>query len=329
MAEDEICVAGATIAEILRLLSTGATGEILLALGTGPLRTNELTNRVPGYTARTIYRYTGKLADLEIIDREVERGPPSKVTHTLTDPCGRELCDLVERFADVSLERLPDGRIDALDWAGLNLLSDMWEAGLVEALSCSPQSPSALSRGHSRLSYHQIARRARLFQAAGLISELGEDGHPRMLALTEKSRRAMALIAGIGRWRHHHVIAEDEEGMTALEMATLLRTALPLVESPEHVGQSLRMDVRHRDGTNQGDIAVWAETRPEGIVTYAGGPESVDGWVRGEVSGWIPALLDGDHSQLKLGGEEAVARTCVVQLHETLWQRPAPKPAVL
>ena len=111
--QGDACVAGASTAEVLRLLSTGATGAILMVLGEGPLRTKGLTERVPGYAPRTIYRYAGKLAELEVIEREEEPGVPSKVVHALRDPCGTDLYTLVNRFADASLTRLPDGRIDA------------------------------------------------------------------------------------------------------------------------------------------------------------------------------------------------------------------------
>src|SRR5215475_2489322 len=84
--DEDACVAGASIADVLRLLSAGATGAILMALGEGPLRTKNLTERVPGYAPRTIYRYAGKLAELDVIEREEEPGVPSKVVHTLTDP---------------------------------------------------------------------------------------------------------------------------------------------------------------------------------------------------------------------------------------------------
>src|SRR5215207_4644526 len=83
---DGACVAGASTADVLRLLGAGATGAILMALGEGPLRTMELTERVPGYSPRTIYRYAGKLAQLEVVDREEEQGVPSKVLISLTDP---------------------------------------------------------------------------------------------------------------------------------------------------------------------------------------------------------------------------------------------------
>jgi len=245
--EEGACVAGASTADVLRLLSAGATGAILMALGEGPLRTKELTERVPGYAPRTIYRYAGKLAELEVVEREEEPGVPSKVVHTLTEECGAELYELVNRFADASMTRLPDGRIDAHAWAALGLLADLWETGMIEDLSCDPRSPTELARGPHGLSYHQVNRRAGLFKTAGLLGESQGPGRRRYYSLTEKTRGTMGLIVGIARWRHHHVVAEDEEGMTAEEMATALKTALPLAVVEGHSGKSMKLCVLRED----------------------------------------------------------------------------------
>jgi DNA-binding HxlR family transcriptional regulator len=317
----EACLTGASLADVLRLLSAGATGAILMALGEGPLRTKNLTARVPGYAPRTIYRYAGKLAELEVIEREEEPGVPSKVVHTLTDPCGSELYRLVNRFADASLTRLPDGRIDAPAWASLGLLADLWESGMVEELSCDPRSPTELARGHHQLSYHQVNRRAGLFTTAGLLCEEPGPGRRRCYALTEKTRRTMGLIAGIGRWRHHHVIDEDEEGMTAAEMATTLRTALPLVELPQHAGKCLKLHVLGAGEVpgEEGEI-VWAEVEGGGRVhTCADPTPHSDGWGRGKVEAWIPTILDGEPQGVLLGGDEKLLGDCLARLHEVLW----------
>src|SRR3954451_9577647 len=291
--QDE-CVAGASVADVLRLLSAGATGAILLALGEGPLRTKNLTERVPGYATRTIYRYAGKLAELDIVEREEEPGVPSKVVHTLSDPCGTELYDLVNRFADTSMTRLPDGRIDAHAWAGLGLLADLWEAGMVAELSCEPRSPTELARGPHGLSYHQVNRRAGLFHTAGLVAEQEGPGRRRNYALTHKTRRTMGLIVGVARWRHHHVVAEDEEGMTAEEMATALKAALPLVRLPQHAGKCLKLCVLEGDEAagGEGEI-VWTEVEGDGALhSCAGATESAEAWGRGRVANWIAAILD-------------------------------------
>jgi DNA-binding HxlR family transcriptional regulator len=320
--EGDACVAGASTADVLRLLSAGATGAILMALGEGPLRTKELTERVPGYAPRTIYRYAGKLAELEVVEREEEPGVPSKVVHTLTDECGAELYELVNRFADASMTRLPDGRVDAHAWAALGLLADLWETGMVEELSCDPRSPTELARGPHGLSYHQVNRRAGLFKTAGLLCEWQGPGRRRCYALTEKTRKTMGLIVGIARWRHHHVIAEDEEGMTVAEMATTLKTALPLAKVEGNAGKCLRLCVLPED-ESEGEI-VWAEVEEDGTLhSCTPSADAEDAWARGKVATWIPAILDDDPHKALVGGEEQLVDHVLRKLHEVLWS-PSP-----
>lgn len=319
--EDEACVAGASIADVLRLLSAGATGAILMALGEQPLRTKSLTEAVPGYAPRTIYRYAGKLAELDVVEREEEPGIPSKVVHRLSDPCGTDLYALVDRFADASLTRLPDGRIDAHAWGSLGLLADLWEAGMVEELACEGKSPTDLARGPHGLSYHQVNRRAGLFKTGGLLVEWQGPGRRRCYGLSEKTRRKMGLIAGIARWRHHHVVAEDEQGMTAAEMATALRVLLPLANLPDHQGKCLRLSVRSEDEAAEGEgEQVWVEVEPGGTVqSCATARADPQAWARGEVKDWIPAILDGRDDQVLVGGEEQLVGDSLRCLYEALW----------
>jgi len=256
-----------------------------------------------------------------VIEREEEPGVPSKVVHILTDPCGSELYELVNRFADASMTRLPDGRIDAHAWASLGLLADLWEAGMVEDLGCNPKSPTELAQGSHGLSYHQVNRRAGLFKTAGLVREWQGPGRRRCYALTEKTRKAMGLIVGIARWRHHHVVAEDEEGITAAEMATVLRAGLPLVEIPDHAGKRLKLGV-----VGEGEVAgaegelVWAEVEEGGPVQSCADPSyEVDGWARGKVKAWIPTVLEGKPRKVLVGNDERLVANCLEGLYEVLW----------
>jgi DNA-binding HxlR family transcriptional regulator len=292
-----------------------------MALGEGPLRTKTLTAQVPGYAPRTIYRYAGRLAELEVVERAEEPGVPSKVVYTLSDPCGAELNSLVNRFADASLTRLPDGRIDAHAWASLGLLADMWESGMVEDLSCEGRSPTELARGSHGLSYHQVSRRAGLFKIGGLLEEWRGLGRRRCYGLTEKARRKMGLLVAIARWRQRHVVAEDEEGMTAEEMATALRVALPLVSLPEHRGKCLLLEVRGEDDPAGSDgRTVWVEIREDGSVhSCAEPPSQASGWARGKVAAWIPVLLDGEDGRVLRGDDERLVTDALVALYETLW----------
>jgi DNA-binding HxlR family transcriptional regulator len=292
-----------------------------MALGEGPLRTKGLTEQVPGYASRTVYRYAGGLAELGVIEREEEPGVPSKVVHRLTDPFGIELYDLITRFADSTLIRLPDGRIDAHAWMAMGLLADLWDTGMIEELSYEGRSPTELARGPHGLSYHQVNRRAGLFKESGLLCEWHGPGRRHSYGLTEKTRRKMGLIAGVARWRYRHLLRGDEEGITGGEMATLLRTALPLVKVPEHSGRSLRLEVPARgEGNGAKSDAVWAGVEGDGTVRpCVSAPASADGWGRGEVREWIPTVLDGKPQGIMVGGDEVFVGDCLNGLYSALW----------
>jgi hypothetical protein len=135
----------------------------------------------------------------------------------------------------------------------------------------------------------------------------------------------MSLIVGIARWRHHHVVAEDEEGMTAEEMATALKTSLPLVRIEDHSGKCMKLCVVREDApAGSGGELVWAEVEEDGTLHSCSPPaESEDAWARGKVATWIPAILDANSRKILVGGEEDLVNDVLAQLHETLWS-PSP-----
>lgn len=310
-----------TIPQVLRLLAAGASGVIVMALGDGPLRTKELTERVRGYTPRTIYRYSSKLADAGVLERHEEPGVPSKVTHNLTDPKGQDLYELVVAYADASFTRLPDGRIDAHAWGSLAMLADLWESGLIDELNLGPKSPTELAQLEHGLSYHQVNRRAGLFAIGGFLREETSRGNRRAYALTDKARRGMALIAGIGRWRRCHIVPSGSSGLTPEEAAGVLRTALPLVTLPEHNGKKLGIEISPVGGEGHEGDAVWARVAEEGSVRCCEGPlAEVDGHARGKVTAVVDTILDGPRNGLLLDGDEQLVKECFERLHSILWK---------
>lgn len=316
-----------TTPETLRLLGAGASGGILMALGDGPLRTKQLTERVPGYTPRTVYRYASKLTEIGVVQRREEPGVPSKVEHSLTEPCGRELFELVDAYADASLTRMPSGEIDAHAWGSLGLLADLWESGMVEALNFGPRSPTELARGDHGLSYHQVNRRAGLFAIGGLVQESTADGRRRTYELTDKARRGMALVAGIGRWRRRHVVPEGTTGLTPREVGGVLRTALPLVEVPEHAGKCFGIELAAEEMDGGETDEVWARVDSEGGVRSLEGPlPEMHSRAHGKVTAVVDAVLDGVRSPLRAEGDRRLIKDCFERLHLRLWEPVALSP---
>lgn len=306
---------------MLRLLSAGASAAILLALGDGPMRTKELTEQIAGYAPRTIYRYSNRLAELGLIDREEEPGVPSKVIHTLSEPQGRELYDLVGTYASTSVLRLPTGEIAPPDWGGLAVFADFWETGIVDALSHEPRTLTELAHGEHGLSFHQVGRRAAQLSRDGFIEEAPSGGGKRRrFTLTAKARRAMGLIAGIGRWRRRHAVAGGTTGLSAGEAAWLMRVALPLVELPDHGGKRLELRIAS-EGARAGGEPVWAAVQGDGALVSCRDPlEEVDCAAHGDAAAWIDSLLDGPRNGLKVEGDDQLILDCLRQLHATLWR---------
>jgi DNA-binding HxlR family transcriptional regulator len=308
--------APASAGEVLRLLSAGAPGEILLALSEGPMQTKVLTHRVSGYTPRTIYRYLPKLAELGLLQRDDEPGGPARVVHTL-DERGDELAALIDRFATASMTRLPGGQIDAREWTALGLLADLWEAGVIEALSRGPTSPTELTRSLGALSYHQLNRRASRFEVTGYFCESRQSPRQRRCyALTRKARRAMGLIAGIGRWRQRHS-ETGEAGLTPSEAATALRVALPLATMKRHARTSTGLCITGSSLT--GNKEVWVETDDDGSVRCREAERSrPDAWAVANAEEWLAMLLDGDGGPV-VGGDRRIVEDCLGAVHREIW----------
>jgi DNA-binding HxlR family transcriptional regulator len=312
-----------TVADILRLLGSGPNGSILLALGSGPLRTRRLTERIPSCAPRTIYRHLEELERLGLVERRRRPGVPSNVTYSLTQPSGRDLFRLLENGATPLLGLSPDAEVEAPAWAPLALLGELWETGLLEHLSCEPRSATELARRLHGLSLHQIGRRARRLSAAGLLEEQGTKNPGTRFSLTPRARHSMALVAGLGRWRRH--VVPEGTGLTAAEMAMLLRVALPLLSLPEHAGDRLVLSVVARDEYGEAGaesllatVGSGGEIRCQQVEPEADSEPS--GWARATVRTWLVALLDDGRGRMRVGGDLALVGACLTQLHDRLWE---------
>ncbi|HEU4599510.1 MAG TPA: hypothetical protein VFS26_07175, partial [Solirubrobacterales bacterium] len=165
-------------------------------------------------------------------------------------------------------------------------------------------------------------RRGRLFAIGGFLEEIPSGTRRRRYTLTGKARRAMALIAGIGRWRRRHVVPAGRTGLSAREVAGLLRTVLPLVTLPNHCGKSFEIRVAPRNGNGEEDQVVRARLAADGGVR--GELEQADDLVasaRGTVTAWVDTVLDGPRDGVDVKGETRLVAECFEQLHRALWDR--------
>ena len=313
-----------SLARMLKMLGNGANGPILMALGPRSLRTKKLTEKVPMYAPRTVYRHARKLAELGLVDREEVAGVPSTVIHSLS-PAGRDLYRLVDSYATASLPWVNGpGSGDGL-WTVCGLLGEMWTCDWIEELSHGGRSATDLAEATSNMTFHQVSRRTHQLLSWSLVYESTVRGHRKRYQLSDQTRHAMALIAGLGRWRQQHVEGEADGGLTVNEMATALRACLPLLQLPEHQGKSIKLGIVGTTGVDgeRGSATLTAHVSTGGAVRCVKEKAAEDAWAIGTVDTWFGALLDDDRGRMRPGGDTDFVDDCLKLLHQTLWAAPA------
>jgi len=310
--------------DLLKLLGNGANGPILMALGPRSLRTKKLTEKVPTYAPRTVYRHARKLAELKLVDREEVAGVPSTVIHCLS-PAGRDLYHLLSTYAAASLPWvLGPGSGDGL-WTACGLIGEMWTYGWIEELGHGGRSATDLAEATPKMTFHQASRRTHQLLSWSLLYESTAKGHRKRYQLSDQSRHGMALITGLGRWRQQHVIGEEDGALTVGGMTSVLRASLPLVQLPQHQERSIRLGVVGTTGLDgeRGSATLTMHVSAAGTVRCVKAKSSEDAWAIGTVDTWFAALLDGDQEQMRMGGDEDFVGACLKQLYDALWPAPA------
>lgn len=305
--------------QVLRLIGSEPAGSILTVLGQRPLRTKHLTERVADYSARSVYRCVTKLEAFGLVEHRREPDAPSPVLLWLTKPAGRNLFRLLDRLTSQSTAGLSN-EAGGLSWEALCKLGELWE--FAAELGYGSRSLVNLLDGTEGMTYHQVRRRAWQLVEAGLLSTTLHNSSGRHYELTDCSRRRMVVIAALGRWRHRYLLADGTPGLEVEEMATVLRTTLPLVTLPKHSGRSVDFVVTGpEDKYGDRDTAGLRCT-----VTEDGTPqiselteENPDGSATATLNTWFAALLDDNRGRIRARGNLPLVDACLTQLYDELW----------
>lgn len=311
-----------SLAQILATIGSRAAGQILVALGRGPLRTKQLTERVSTCAPRTVYRHAAKLVELGVVERVETGGVPSMVVHRLDSGSGRELLRLLEISATRMDARGRDRRIEDDFWTAVALLGEMWETGWFELLGRAAFSPTQLSELTPGLSFHQSSRRGRLLCCHGLLRVAGTRGRGTRYQLAARARRGAGLLAALACWRGQHLLESTEKMLTVDETAAILRASLPLVQLPQHPGIAIKLGIVGSGDVDGGTgaAAVAAKVARNGAVRCIDDlNETADGWALATVDSWLRATVKGTgRRRVRIGGEEEVVQVCLTALHDLL-----------
>ena len=298
-----------------------------MALGTGPMRTQQLTDRLNHLSPRSAYRHIGNLRDHGLVTRQEEAGVPTRVVLALSDPLGRKLCQLLRSFVSSTMSRLPRHGNGAEPWEALAVLGDLWELGLIEELSHGPRTMIELAREAHPMTYHQVNRRAKLFATYGLASSYHSHGEGKCFELTDDGRRCVGLILGIGRWRQRYLLDNETPGLTIAEVASVLRAALPAIRLSEFPGKGIDLEVSQSGSGNgyRSHEVLQAGIASDGTVRCDVKREGTsDGGAAATINTWFGVLLDGNRGRVKVRGDLPLVDACLTQLYEALWEEASP-----
>lgn len=313
-----------SVADVLELISSAAAGPILLTLGKRPLRTGQLTEEIPTFAPRTVYRRTAELTDLGLLERLETQGVPSTVLHRLAPGRGRDLLRTLDAYASVELPRDFQGKIDEAGWTTIRLLGEMWGWGWFEELAGGRRCSTELSEATPGLSFHQAKRRCRLLRSHHLL-ELATDrcrGTPYQLA--PRARRGMALVVGVARWRQRHLLGGKQPAMNISEMGTILRACIPLIKLPGHPEAAIKFGGIGPDGVGgPRSEAVVGMMGSDGRMRCSDPDAPAEAWVLGTVDAWISAMLGGRRGRIRTGGDHQLAQAGLTALHDALWHADA------
>jgi hypothetical protein len=254
------------------------------------------------------------LADLGLIDRRELSTVPSKVVNSLSNPKGRQLFRILNRFfATEPMLSLDPGGGGRRLWTSLKLLGEMWAMGWIDELSRRGLSLTELS-GIGELTFHQTGHRTEQLTACNLLTESVARGRRKRYQLSNETRQGMLLIAGIARWRQRHTLSAGARGLSVGEMATVLRSCLPLIALPDHPGMGFKLGVVEAEKGKRELETLMGHVSGNGAISCVQDKPQPDSWAIGTVNAWFAALLEGERGRMRVGGNLDLVDSCLQRL---------------
>lgn len=106
-------------------------------------------------------------------------------------------------------------------------------------------------------------------------------------------------------------------------MATVLRSALPLVRLPKHVGAKIDFVVTGAEDRygRRDEVGLRCVVAEDGALQVSEEMEAEpDGSAAATLNTWFAALLDGNRGRVRVRGEPTLVDGCLTQLYDLLWQ---------
>lgn len=301
-------------ARALSIFENPLQGRVLRAHTDGPKRLTDLQEAV-GWAAESTVRATvGNLCDVGALERG--RSDSGRGVLTSLGPLGEELLFVAEEL-ELWLSRCPAGAIP-LSGEGakqaVKALAGGWNSTLVHELANHPLTLNELNSAIPECSYPVLERRISWMRMTGQIEPVQTEGRGTPYAVTEWLRHAIAPISASGRCERRHM-DPFEVPIPDAEVESGFLLSVPLAPLPPEASGTclLAAQTGGLAGPAEGGGAVedlhlagvTVQVSAGEILSCAPGidakPES---WAVGSLDAWFDALIDGEISDLRIGGTD-------------------------
>jgi DNA-binding HxlR family transcriptional regulator len=311
----------------LLLLSDPIKVSILRTLAGGPLEGGELGDRLPNVSRSTRFERLRELENLDVITREKRSSVPPLTICRLA-PAGIGLL-LVATLLETWLEGAPDQPLELADATAthaVKALSLAWDSTLLGRLAERPRSLSELEPLIAGVRYRELERILRNLIEVGLAERIAGRRRLRPYALTRWARKSVVPLIAAIRWERRH-IPGHATSVTALDLESAFTLALPLVELRAGFEGTclLLVDGEAVGSKSLGEVPV--QILDDRLASYMLADEVAGRewrWVRGSVSAWVDAVLDGRATKLQSDFPAELAADLVIGLREALQGRSNP-----
>jgi DNA-binding HxlR family transcriptional regulator len=311
----------------LFLLSDPISVSILQLLARRPRGGAELGDRLRNVSRSTRFERLRELEELGVIVREKHAGVPPTTACRLTAAGGRLLPVAVS--LEEWLRGAPAGVLalgDPAAVAAMKALALGWGSTLLRWLADQPRSLSELEPLVGDVGYRELERILRNLTEVGLTERVIGRQRLRPYTVTRWARESVVPLAVAVHWERHH-IPQHGVPVTMLDIEGGLLLALPLIELPVDLDGAclLLVDTEATAGERIGEVAAEiVDGHLSACAPTAGWAHGERTWVRGTISAWLDALVEGQPAKLQAGCGAEIAGELIVGLRESLTRQSRP-----
>jgi DNA-binding HxlR family transcriptional regulator len=292
---------------VLSVFETPLNARILRAHAEGPLRLNELQDKL-GFSAQTTLRAAiSTLREIGALTKKRVGGSPLATATALT-PAGEEMLFVAEEV-EAWLALCPDGPLapESEEAKGaVKALAGGWSSTLMRALANRPFTLTELDSLIPGLSYPALERRISWMRASGQIEPVEQEGRGTPYVVTDWLRRAIAPLFAASRCERRH-LATESGPITEVEVEASFLLALPLAPLPGYAGGTCMLAVQTVPAeANNGDpslAGVTVEVKRGRVLSSAPKMSTEPStWAIGAPETWLDIVIDGRIEDLRIGG---------------------------